>query len=180
MSDIDVQQLHIPAGTGETTASDMVIKARASVLGGDFSIMEGTVRPREMITPHTHEHEDQAVYIIEGELVFEIGGPVGVRFTAAAGDWVMKPRGISHGFWNLGESTVRYVELSGRNGFERFIDARRDGVVNMVRTADTELGMHTHTERIPALVRELGLTGLAGVNLPGPLKGAMALARFLP
>ena len=159
-----VSQLVIGPGQGESTATDMVIKFRSGLLGGDFSIMHGEVRRGELLAPHTHHNEDQAVYILRGELEFEIGGRGGLRFSAGPGSWVLKPRGISHGFWNVGDVDVDYIELSGRDGFERFIDARQKGVVNLVRTGTTELNMEIHAERIPELMLKHGLKGLAGFN----------------
>ena len=167
MTDLNAADLLVTPGAGETTASDMVIKFRSGLLGGDFSIMEGVVRPGELLAPHTHEHEDQAVYVIDGELEFEVGGADGLRFSAGAGSYVLKPRGISHGFWNVKDTTVRYIELSGRSGFEKFIDARQDGIGAMIEAAQGDLGMTMHMDRIPALMKEHGLTGLAGVNEAG-------------
>ena len=134
-------------------------------MGGDFSIMEGFVRPRELLAPHTHDHEDQAVFIIEGELEFEVGGREGLRFSAGPGSYVIKPRGVSHGFWNVGEVTVHYIELSGRDGFEKFVDARSEGVVAMLEEGE-EVGMSFQIERALQLMVEHRLTGLAGLNPP--------------
>jgi len=107
---------------GEKTASDMVIKARTEDLAGDFSVMEGVIHPNELLAPHTHEHEAQLVYIITGELEFEVGGKDGLRFTAPAGSYVIKPRGVAHAFWNKTEVEARYMELSGKEHFQNFVD----------------------------------------------------------
>ncbi len=63
-----IEDLLVAPGGGEETASDMTIVARSGALGGDFSIMEGFLEPGALLPPHTHEHEDQAVFVIEGEL----------------------------------------------------------------------------------------------------------------
>ena len=96
-----------------------------------------------------------------------MGGKDGLRFTARTGDYVLKPRGISHGFWNVGSVTVRYIELSGRDGFEKFIDSRSEGVGHFVQNARDVLDMQIHTDRVPELMLEHRLTGLAGVNMEG-------------
>lgn len=168
MSQLSVDDLVRTSGQGDKTASDMTVIFRSALLGGDFSVMEGEVRPGHLLAPHTHTHEDQLVFLLEGDLEFEVGGKGGLRFKAAKGDYVLKPRGISHGFWNTGETTVRYIELSGRDGFEKFIDSRSEGVVHFVKNARETLDMQIHAERIPALMLEHRLTGLAGVNLSGP------------
>lgn len=169
MSTLQANDLVIQTGQGQSTASDMSIIYRTQQLSGDFSVMEGVVRPHELLAPHTHEQEDQCVYILEGELEFEIGGAGGLRFSADAGNYVLKPRGISHGFWNSKMTPVRYIELSGRDGFERFIDARSKGLQHMMQMA-REGGMLIHVERIPELMAKHGLTSLAGIdatNVPG-------------
>lgn len=165
VSDLTASDLVVNSSNGEKTSSDMVIIFRAAQLGGDFSIMTGEVRPKELLAPHTHTHEDQAVYILTGELEFEVGGEGGLRFSAGAGDFVLKPRNIQHGFWNTGEETVHYIELSGRDGFEQFVDSRSEGVTAMVAGGE-EVGLTNHIDRIPGLMCEHRLTGLSGVNLP--------------
>ncbi len=157
--------LVVNASNAEKTASDMVMVFRNDRLGGHFSIMEGEVRPRELLAFHTHTHEDQHMYIIEGELHFEVGGKDGIRFTAGAGDHVLKPRGSSHGFWNLGDTVARYIETSTEGGFERFVDGRKEGLGAMVGGATEDLGMSFETGRAMEVMKEFELTGLAGANL---------------
>jgi quercetin dioxygenase-like cupin family protein len=155
-------------GEGERTETDMLIIARAKMLGGDFGIMQGTVGPKKLLPPHTHDHEDQAVFVIEGELEFEVGGEGGVRFTAGPGSYVLKPRGVEHCFWNSSETTtVRYIELSGRDGFEKFVDGRKKGIVRWQVEANLKLGMHSNYLRIPVLMARHGLNGLAAASYGG-------------
>jgi mannose-6-phosphate isomerase-like protein (cupin superfamily) len=157
--------LVVNASNAEKTASDMVMVFRNDRLGGHFSIMQGEVRPRELLAFHTHVNEDQHMYIIEGELHFEVGGNDGIRFTAGAGDHVLKPRGSSHGFWNLGDTTVRYVETSTEGGFERFVDGRQNGLAAMVGDATAKLGMSFETKRAMEVMKEFDLINLAGANM---------------
>ena len=169
MANLDASDLVVLPGAGEQTSADMVMIYRSAKLAGHFSIMEGEVRPRELLAFHTHANEDQHMYIMEGELHFEVGGADGIRFTAGAGCHVLKPRGISHGFWNLGTTTARYVETSTESGFEKFVDSRSEGLGSMVSSGQSELGMSFETERALEVMKEFGLTGLAGANLP-PIK----------
>ncbi len=167
-SDLDANQLVVQPGEGEKTASDMTMIFRTARLGGHFSIMEGIVRPKELLPFHTHSEEDQHMYIVEGELHFEIGGADGIRFTAGPGAHVLKPRGTSHGFWNLGDTTARYIETSTQDGFEKFIDGRQGGLSNMMSQARGSLGMTFEVLRALQVMREFNLTGIAGANLPEP------------
>ena len=168
MAQYDVDDLLIAAGEGERKEnSDMLIKVRADQVGGDWGMMEGTIEPLQLLTPHTHEHEDQVVFIIEGALEFEVGGKDGLRFSAGAGAYVIKPRGVAHGFWNADpEVTVRYIELSGRDNFEKFVDSTDEGTVQASVKAKPEHGITFHVEQIPRLMKENGLTSISAMETP--------------
>ncbi|MBP0000864.1 MAG: cupin domain-containing protein [Cyanobacteria bacterium SID2] len=162
----DVKNLLKKPGEGEKTATDMVIMVRARDMGGDFSVMEGVIHPGELLAPHTHKFEDQLVYVITSELVFEIGGADGLRFTAPAGSYVQKPRGIMHCFWNATDTPARYIELSGRDGFEGFVDSKQQGDLKSTLNAERDWGMIMHLEEIPRLMKDNKLTGLAMSETP--------------
>jgi len=152
-------------GEGETTHSDMVIKASSDMLEGDFSVMEGVIYPNELLAPHTHEHEAQMVYVIEGELEFEVGGKEGLKFTAPTGSYVIKPRGIMHGFWNKTDKPVRYMELSGKTYFEGFVKSKENGDFYAINHAK-DFGMTTHMKDSLRLVKNEELTGLSMMEFP--------------
>ncbi|MCA9691451.1 MAG: cupin domain-containing protein [Nannocystaceae bacterium] len=153
------------SGEGETI-NGTTIKIRSDQLGGDFSVMEADIAPHQLLTPHTHLHEDQGVYVIEGELEFEVGGEGGTRFTARAGDYVVKPRGVSHCFWNTTDQTARYIELSGRANFEAFVYETKESTAKASLLAKQKHGVTFHSERIPKLLKEHGLTSVAGTEMP--------------
>jgi len=157
--------LLIAPGEGETVGS-MQVKIRAQPLGGDFSVMQATVEPYQLLAPHTHAREDQAVFIIDGELEFEIGGEGGTRFRAGKGAYVIKPRGVSHGFWNPTGKTCHYIELSGREGFENFVDSTVDDPLKASLEANERFGVQFHYQRVPILLARHKLTSVAGMNMP--------------
>ena len=128
--------------------------------------MQARVEPHQLLVPHTHTHEDQAVFVIEGELEFEVGGEGGTRFRATAGCYVIKPRGISHGFWNATDQVCHYIELSGRKGFENFVDDTESGALAASREAEGKYGLVFHKERVPKLLLKHGLTSVAGLDVP--------------
>ncbi len=181
MSDTNysVQDLLISKGTGETTSTDMIIKARSAQLGGYFSIMEGHIAQDELLAPHQHESEDQCVFVIEGRLEFEVGGKDGLHFSAGPGDYVLKPRGVMHTFWNKEPQRVRYIELSTSDGFEHYVDSHADGLRNSMKVAD-EIGMEFDYRRTLELCVEHGLTKLANLDmkrlpdLPPPIQKALS------
>jgi len=76
--------------------------------------------PRGSGSPvHTHLHEDEAWYVLEGELTFWLGGE---SRTATSGDFVFGPRGIHHRF-RVDSETARFLILVTPAGFEDFTRA---------------------------------------------------------
>ena len=152
----------IPDGDGR-------YKIRAAQLGNYWSMMELTLAPRQLLAPHTHDDYDQAVYLIEGELGFEFGGEGGTVLSGGAGSYVIKPRGLSHTFWNPGDTPVRYIEMSANVTFERFVDSVQ-GVDDMreIDAAAKEHGVEFHYDQIARLMLQHGLTSVKGsaIHLP--------------
>jgi hypothetical protein len=65
---------------------------------------------------HTHRHEDEAWYILAGELTFRLGEE---SCTATTGDFVFGPRGIRHRFL-VDSEEARFLILVTPAGFEGF------------------------------------------------------------
>ncbi|MBK9018058.1 MAG: cupin domain-containing protein [Saprospiraceae bacterium] len=63
--------------------------------------------------PHTHQHEDETYYLLEGEMLFRIGE---AEFVGKAGDFVFLPRQLRHEFKVLSPSSAVCGHLSGRAG----------------------------------------------------------------
>ena len=86
--------------------------------GDNFALVEHPIEPRALAAPmHTHQHEDEYTYVLEGEIGFQIGEEVRV---ARPGDLVFKPRGVPHAFWNAGDVLARGLEIISPAGFERY------------------------------------------------------------
>ena len=73
--------------------------------------------PRGAGSPnHRHHHEDEAWYILDGELTFWLGDE---QRTAAAGTFVFGPRGVAHRF-RVDSDEARFLLLVTPAGFEDF------------------------------------------------------------
>jgi len=55
---------------------------------------------------HIHPHQDEWFYVMEGEVLFQVGSE---RKTLRAGESVLGPRGIPHGFVGVGEKPAHMV-----------------------------------------------------------------------
>jgi quercetin dioxygenase-like cupin family protein len=76
--------------------------------------------PRGSGSPvHTHRLEDEAWYILEGELTFWLGEEA---LTAIPGDFVFGPRGVRHRF-RVDSEEARFLILVTPAGFEEFTRA---------------------------------------------------------
>lgn len=144
-----------------------IIKVAAEQIGNQFSVMQAELGPKQLLAPHTHDDYDQAVYVISGKLVFEVGGEGGEIFEASAGSYVAKPRGIAHGFWNPTDETAVYIELSGGPEFQAFVQGSSNPITTEISAR--QHSVRFHRERIPGLMQKYGLSSVRGVDfkLPG-------------
>jgi quercetin dioxygenase-like cupin family protein len=70
---------------------------------------------------HVHDDEDDAFYILDGELTFLLGEQV---VAAPPGTFVLVPPGVEHGFRNDGVDPVRMLNIHAPAGFDRRIGLR--------------------------------------------------------
>jgi len=85
-----------------------------------FNLAVITVQPhRPGPGAHVHEDEDDAFYIIEGELTFTVEGE---RIPAGPGTFVLVPPDVEHGFANETDAVVRMVNIHAPAGFDRRLE----------------------------------------------------------
>jgi quercetin dioxygenase-like cupin family protein len=80
--------------------------------------------PAGRATPtHRHQHEDETVLMLNGELDVNIEGtPHRLR----PGDAVLLRRGTTHQLVNRSDHTAHYLVICAPAGFDRFVDACAD------------------------------------------------------
>ena len=112
-------------GPGEGTSiqgpvgGPLTLKATGEDTGGTLTAFENVVAPGEGPPLHTHAGEDEAWYVLEGELRFRLGEEISM---APAGSFVFVPRGIAHSFQNSGSGPARILVLFTPSGMERFFE----------------------------------------------------------
>jgi mannose-6-phosphate isomerase-like protein (cupin superfamily) len=82
----------------------------------NFGIIE--IKPGRVLEEHGHDEEDDAFYILEGELTFTFGDE---SAPAPPGTFVLVPPGVEHGFRNDGGVQVRMFNIHAPAGFDRRI-----------------------------------------------------------
>jgi quercetin dioxygenase-like cupin family protein len=94
---------------------------------GQIGVIETTPAPGA--GPPLHHHDfDEAFYILEGELTFQLRDEL---ITARPGQMVFAPRGVPHTFANLTDTPARQLIVCTPAGFERHfarMAAEREGV----------------------------------------------------
>jgi len=97
---------------------------RGEQSAGNASLILNTV-PARWPGPPLHRHDfDEAFYILEGELTFQLGDALVSR---GPGELVFAPRGADHTLANQGDAPARYLLLCTPAGFERYFDALAAG-----------------------------------------------------
>ncbi len=75
---------------------------------------------REGPEPHVHPTEDDAFYVVEGELVFLVEDD---EVAAGAGTFVLVPPGVRHTFANRTDSIARFLNVHAPAGFDLRLEA---------------------------------------------------------
>jgi quercetin dioxygenase-like cupin family protein len=125
----------VPAGgeqllwLGEPTT----IKITGEETDGHYALVEVECTPEGFVPLHVHHREDEAFYVVDGEITFRVGDET---FDAGPGSFVFGPRGVPHAY-TVNTPTARMLMQFSPAGFEGFIRAtsgpagadagRRDG-----------------------------------------------------
>jgi quercetin dioxygenase-like cupin family protein len=91
------------------------ILLRGEDTGGQVSMTEIEVPPQAGPPLHTHDF-DEAFYILEGELVFQVEDALA---TKRAGDFSFAPRNVPHALANHSDAPARYMLVCAPAGLER-------------------------------------------------------------
>ena len=90
----------------------MTTKAEPEETGGAYCLMEQLLTPACNPPMHVHRDEEEAFYVLEGEIDFEVDGAV-VR--ATAGSFALAPRGLAHRF-EVRSPTARVLVITSSAG----------------------------------------------------------------
>ena len=94
---------------------DVLLRSEES--DGVVSVIDNTV-PANWPGPYLHRHDfDEAFYVLEGELTFQVEDAV---ITKRAGELAFAPRGVAHTLANHSDAPARYVLVCTPAGFERY------------------------------------------------------------
>ena len=103
----------VPPGEGQRLGNVEFLARTVDTPRFNFQIIE--IAAGRQLEQHTHDGEDDAFYILEGEMTFTSGDRT-VR--APPGTFVLAPEGVQHGFRNDGDVPVRMLNLHAPAGFD--------------------------------------------------------------
>jgi quercetin dioxygenase-like cupin family protein len=86
-----------------------IYKATAAETGGSFSLWEAVFPPGKGAPPHIHTREDEAFYVLSGELTIEFEG---ASHRVASGGFFFGARDRRHAVRNAGNEPARVLILS--------------------------------------------------------------------
>jgi quercetin dioxygenase-like cupin family protein len=94
--------------------TDVLLRSEQS--GGHLSMMENVVSAHSAGPPlHTHDF-DEAFYMLEGELTFQVDDE---QFRRRAGEFAFAPRNVAHALANHTDADARYLLVCTPAGLER-------------------------------------------------------------
>jgi uncharacterized cupin superfamily protein len=97
----------------------MEIKARAEDTGGALGVVEGRLLGEGYGPPlHIHRREDEAIYVLEGQIRFRVRDN---EFVAGPGAWVWQPRDVPQAF-SLESDSARVLVVFTPGGMERMFE----------------------------------------------------------
>ena len=134
-------------------------------LHGSAAIVEHTVEPMSLGAPmHKHTHEDEISYVLEGELsVIQEG----VKQVARSGEFIVKPRGMWHTFWNATPHRIRFLEIIVPGNFEGyyaaiapFLPSGQPPQSEKLKEVAVKYGLLVDPQATETLIKEEGLKSL--------------------
>ena len=110
------QPMVVAPGEGHRVGNVEFLARSADTPRFTFGIIE--IAAGRVLEEHVHAEEDDAFYILDGEMTFFFGADEAV---AGPGTVVLVPPGVSHGFRNDGDGPVRMLNIHAPAGFDRRI-----------------------------------------------------------
>ena len=95
----------------------MILKEAGDQTEGHFAFLDQRVPGNYTAPQHIHHAEDEAWYVLDGEVTFYCGNET---FNAGPGSWVFLPKDVPHAF-RVGPAGGRLLTLSAPASFANFV-----------------------------------------------------------
>lgn len=102
--------------------------------GGTYSLYEIVMQPQSITPPHSHDQAAESHYILEGEVEYQFDEQTTV---ATQGTYLSFPKGLRHGFKNVGSRSAKVLAIATPSGPEQFF-AEVGQLVNLPMNPEQE------------------------------------------
>jgi quercetin dioxygenase-like cupin family protein len=131
------QHVVLPPGEGRLLTllgNPLIVK---SVTRG-FAVVEFLVPPGSPAVPHIHDANDEAFYVLGGEMEFQINGE---RARLGAGGYVLAARGTAHTFSVVSQEPARFLTINSPGRYFGLVEDLAEafptaGPVNLEQVAE--------------------------------------------
>jgi quercetin dioxygenase-like cupin family protein len=131
----------VAPGDGETVRNPVggliTFKVRGEETAGALTVFESEIAPGDGPPLHVHATEAEVLYVLEGQMRFQVGDNV---HPAPPGALMYVPPGVPHCFQNAGDSPSRLLIVFNPSGMERFFGLT-GGDPAVFREAAAQVGM---------------------------------------
>jgi mannose-6-phosphate isomerase-like protein (cupin superfamily) len=120
---IPCKPLNIPPPEGPLEAPgglNMRIRVRSTQTSNQFACAEVLVMPKTMgPAPHFHKELDEVMFVQKGVASVMVGEEV---HEVKTGGWHVRPRNITHTFWNAQDEPLVFFDMFFNQNFEDFLE----------------------------------------------------------
>jgi len=120
MNTNEPQPILIPPEAGKTIEFIGIRhKLTPQQTGSDYYLFEFEFDPESGNRLHKHHHEDEVVYVLEGEIDIRLDNQ---KLHAIKGGIAHLPKGIPHALYNPRKTVSKYLAMAIPGGMEHFFD----------------------------------------------------------
>jgi len=128
-----------------------ILRASGRETGGRYTLVELWATKEGEVPWHVHHNEDEAFYILEGEMTVHVGKQT---FKGTAGSFIFAPRGIPHAYTVDSPGYARVLMFFSPSGFEGFIRETSTPADSLVPPPPSPIAMDF--EELVALAQRYG------------------------
>jgi mannose-6-phosphate isomerase-like protein (cupin superfamily) len=119
-----------------------VLKVTGAATDGAYALAEIVSTPEGFVPLHVHHREDEAFYVLEGEVTFTVGDGI---IEAGPGSFAFGPRDVPHRY-EITSPSARMLMLFSPAGFEGFIRETSEPTDSLEATVPQDLDLEMIAE----------------------------------
>jgi mannose-6-phosphate isomerase-like protein (cupin superfamily) len=119
-----------------------LLKVTGAETDGAYALAEIVSTPEGFVPLHVHHREDEAFYVLEGEVTFTVGDGI---IEAGPGSFAFGPRDVPHRY-EITSPSARMLMLFSPAGFEGFIRETSEPTHSLEATVTQDLDLELIAE----------------------------------